>query len=67
MLGSTTSGTGSMHSSYALPYTVFGAVSLLSGLLMLLLPNTRGAPLPETAAVSAMRASYASCSTYVPV
>jgi hypothetical protein len=47
------SGSGSgMHSSHALPYTVFGAASLLSGLLMLLMPNTRGAALPETAEVS---------------
>jgi hypothetical protein len=40
------------HPSNALPYTVFGAASLLSGLLMLLMPNTRGAQLPEALEVS---------------
>ncbi|WIA42349.1 hypothetical protein OEZ86_008360 [Tetradesmus obliquus] len=52
MLGSAAASSSSSHASASttLPYTVFGAASLLSGLLMLLLPNTRGAPLPETAA-----------------
>lgn len=55
MLGSAAASSSSSHASASttLPYTVFGAASLLSGLLMLLLPNTRGAPLPETAAVGA--------------
>jgi hypothetical protein len=55
MLGSaaSSSSSSSTHSSCALPYTVFGAASVLSGLLMLLMPNTRGAQLPETLEVSA--------------
>jgi hypothetical protein len=53
MLGSAASSSSSgTHPSNALPYTVFGAASLLSGLLMLLMPNTRGAQLPETLEVS---------------
>jgi hypothetical protein len=61
MLGSaaSSSSTGT-HSSYALPYMVLGAASLLSGLLMLLMPNTRGAQLPETLEVSTYHARCSS-------
>ena len=33
---------------FSLPYFIFGAFAISSGLLILFLPETRGKPLPET-------------------